>query len=82
MADEFHKDIPSGDCLPIEVYRCSYCEKDSACGFDGEGYDLSYDECGHPFSLDEANRFAACWNYCIGISTKELESRVKEGLNG
>lgn len=74
---EIHKDIPNGECEPIEVYRCSYCEDGKACGFDGEGYDHSHDECHHPFSLDEARRIAACWNYCISISTEELERRVR-----
>lgn len=73
-----HKNISNGDCEPITVYRCSYADPDEACGFDGQTCDLSHDECHHPFSLEEAERFVACWNYCIGISTQELKERFKK----
>lgn len=40
--------------VPWTVYRCSYCDPESACGFNGRTLDCSHDECHHPLSLDEA----------------------------
>ena len=42
-----------------EVYQCSYCPPDLACGLDGESFDCSHDECHHPLTLDDARLYAA-----------------------
>ena len=42
-----------------EVYQCSHCPPDEACGLDGESFDCSRDECHHPLTLEMARKFAA-----------------------
>jgi hypothetical protein len=52
---------------PWTVHRCSYCEPDRACGFNGENLDHSYDECHHPLDLETAERLAACLNALANV---------------
>ena len=42
-----------------EVYQCSSCPPEEACGLDGESFDRSYDECHHPLTLEKARLYAA-----------------------
>lgn len=65
---------------PLEVYRCCFCAtdwhgKDSACGFNGESYDHSYDECHHPMLLKDAELFAVLRN-----NAKQLCELALDGL--
>lgn len=70
---------------PLVVFQCSYCDELSACGFNGQQYDESRDECHHPLLLEEARRMVASWNFCLNMDIKEIEkksnlSNVFEGI--
>jgi hypothetical protein len=57
----------------LTVYQCQSCPEGEACGFDGETYDQSYDECHHPMDLGFAQRLADCFNTCAGTPTDRLD---------
>lgn len=40
--------------LPWTVYRCDYCEPETACGLNGTPFDCANDECHHPLDLADA----------------------------
>ena len=62
--------------MKLEVYQCDGCPKHEACGFNGEGYDCSRDECHHPLSLETANEMARRWNL-VEEQAKEKEAAKK-----
>lgn len=45
----------------MEIYRCSYCPPDRACGLD-EKFDHSYDECHHPLDIEQAKQICLAVN--------------------
>lgn len=63
-----------------KVYRCSYCEKDSACGINERGFDCSHDECHHPLTLAECAHIAA---FCPPLALELIAAaREREQLRG